>query len=86
MRPIWRESSSPMRAHVAPASVDLYMPLPCWMLERMSASPLPTYTTFGSLGATATAPIDATGCESMIGVHVRPALPLFHTPPPTAPM
>ena len=51
----------------------------------MSASPLPTYTVFGSLGATATAPIDATGCESMIGAQVRPALPLFHTPPPTAP-
>ncbi len=52
----------------------------------MSASPLPTYTVLGSLGATAIAPIDATGCESMMGAHVRPALPVFQTPPPTVPM
>jgi hypothetical protein len=62
------------------------MPLPAMMSERMSASPLPTYTTFGSLGATVTAPIDETGSPSMIGRHVRPASSVFHTPPPTAPV
>jgi hypothetical protein len=51
----------------------------------MSASPLPTYIVAGSLGATAIAPIEATGAASMTGVHERPAFPLFHTPPPTAP-
>ena len=33
----------------------------------------------------AMAPIDAIGCESKIGVQVRPALVVFHTPPPTEP-
>jgi len=51
----------------------------------MSASPVPTYTTSVCEGATAIAPIEAMGCESKIGVQVRPAFSLFHTPPPTAP-
>jgi len=61
------------------------MPLPAMMSERMSASPLPTYTVAGSLGATAIAPIEATCSPSMIGAHVRPAFSVFQTPPPTAP-
>ena len=61
------------------------MPLPCEMSERMSASPEPTYTTRGSEGATASAPIDAIGWPSKIGSQVRPAFSLSHTPPPTAP-
>src|SRR5512140_2298142 len=36
-------------------------------------------------GATAIAPIEATGCESKIGFQVRPALVVFQTPPPTEP-
>jgi hypothetical protein len=36
-------------------------------------------------GATASAPIEATGCESKIGVQVRPAFIVFQTPPPTDP-
>ena len=51
----------------------------------MSASPVPTYTMLGFDGATAIAPIDAIGCESKMGVQVRPALTDFHTPPPTEP-
>ena len=52
----------------------------------MSGSPVPTYTMFGSDGATATAPIDPMGIPwSEIGVHVRPAFSVFHTPPPTDP-
>jgi hypothetical protein len=36
-------------------------------------------------GATATAPIEAIGCESKIGNQLRPELVVFHTPPPTEP-
>ncbi len=56
------------------------------MSERMSASPLPTYTVRGSLGAIPIAPIDDTGIASMTAFHVRPASVVFHTPPPTAPV
>jgi hypothetical protein len=41
--------------------------------------------TLGSDGATVTAPIDAIDWSSKIGTHVRPALSLRHTPPPTDP-
>ena len=69
-RAIWRVSTRPRCVQVLPASVDLYIPLPYEICDRMSASPEPTYTTFVSDGATATAPIDAIGCESKIGNHV----------------
>ena len=36
-------------------------------------------------GTAAGCKVDATGCPSKIGSHVRPAFSLFHTPPPTAP-
>ncbi len=85
MRAIWRVLSRPRCVHVFPASVDLYIPLPYEICDRMSDSPVPTYTTFAFDGATATAPIDATGCESKIGSQVRPALVVFQTPPPTEP-
>src|SRR5205085_7480331 len=78
-------SSRPRCVHVLPASVDLYMPLPKPTESRSVDSPLPTYTTSGFDGATASAPIDATGCESKIGIHVRPALIVFQTPPFTDP-
>jgi hypothetical protein len=32
------------------------------------------------------APIEAIGCESKIGNHVRPAFVVFQTPPPTEPI
>src|ERR1039457_962473 len=51
------------------------------MSERMSASPVPTYSTFGSDGATASAPTDAMGWSSEIGAHVWPAFSDFQTPP-----
>src|SRR5512140_1511400 len=47
MRPVL---SRPDRAHVLPASVDLYSPQPIEMCERMNGAPVPTHTTFGSLG------------------------------------
>jgi hypothetical protein len=40
--PIWRVGSSPMCVQVLPASVDLYIPLPYEICDRMSASPVPT--------------------------------------------
>src|SRR5690242_20986002 len=49
------------------------------------ASPVPTHTTFGSLGATATAPTDPVRTESNTGVHVTPAFVDFQTPPVAAP-
>src|SRR5262245_62116922 len=59
MRPICPASASPTWRHVAPASVDLYTPSPAETLPRIHAEPMPTYTTFGSDGATATAPTEA---------------------------
>src|ERR1700730_2769330 len=41
--------------------------------------------TLGFDGATARAPTEPTGTESKIGVQVRPASPVSHTPPFTAP-
>ena len=41
---------------------------------------------FGSDGATAIDPIDPVGWSSKIGVHVRPALVVFQTPPFTIPI
>src|SRR5689334_20076727 len=67
-----RVFSRPARVHVRPASVDLYIPSPYdddW--PRGGASPVPTYTTFGSPGATAMAPIDPTrNCPSEMLRHV----------------
>jgi len=40
---------------------------------------------FGFEGETATAPIDAIGCESKTGAHVRPEFVDFQRPPPTDP-
>ncbi len=48
------------------------------------ASPVPTHTTFGFDGATATAPTDPVRTESKTGVQVTPALVDFHTPPVAA--
>jgi hypothetical protein len=55
------------------------------MLERMSASPVPTYRTLGSEAATASAPMVPIGWASKIGAQVRPASRVSHTPPFTEP-
>jgi len=39
---MWRVSVRPTWVQVAPASVDLYTPLPYEMFPRMQASPEPT--------------------------------------------
>ena len=52
------------------------------MLPPVMMSPVPTYTTFASEGATATAPTEETDwTESKMGRQVTPASPVFHTPP-----
>ena len=88
--PIWRVAARPIECHVLPASVDLKRPIPyeCWL--RISGSPVPTYTMFGSDGATAMAPMEPIGMpvegSSAMGNQVRPAFSVFHTPPPTEPI
>ncbi len=62
------------------------MPSPITSLSRTAhASPVPAQTTFGSEGATARAPIAATGMLSDTGCHRRPPSVVFHTPPEAAP-
>ena len=48
-------------------------------------SPVPTQRMFGSLSATAMAPIAATGWSSKIGTNVWPPSVDFHTPPDAEP-
>ena len=64
MRPV---VSSPALRHVAPPSTDRNIPQPIEMWLRMNDSPVPTHTTLGFDGATASAPIDDTGSRSKIG-------------------
>src|SRR5687768_15368937 len=62
------------------------MPSPHDELRRLFDSPVPTHTTSGFDGATATAPIDETRCASNSGVQVTPLFVVFHTPPAAAAM
>jgi hypothetical protein len=57
------------------------MPSPVERSGRRKPSPLPTYTTFGSDGATASAPTEPVSWPSKMGVHVRAPSTVFHTPP-----
>ena len=83
IRPV---SSSPMCVQVLPASTDLYTPSPMTSMSRMAhGSPVPAHTVVGSEGATAKAPIAATGWLSKTGVQFSPASTVFHTPPDAAP-
>ena len=50
---------SPTLDHVFPASLERYTPSPCEVMTgRISDSPIPAYTTFGSDSETATAPTE----------------------------
>jgi len=49
------------------------------------ASPVPAHTVDGSDGATASAPMAATGWLSKTGVQRIPPSVVFHTPPDEAP-
>ncbi len=62
------------------------MPSPITSLSRIAqASPVPAHTMLGSDGATASAPIAATGMLSDTGVQWPPPSVVFQTPPDAAP-
>src|SRR5258708_10253661 len=55
------------------------------MWLRMNDSPVPAQTMFGSLAATASEPMDATGAESKMGFQWMPPSVLLKMPPDAAP-
>src|SRR5438105_13731345 len=61
------------------------MPLPHSAELRSVGSPVPTHTISESLGATATAPIDCTGCLSKTESKVTPLSPVLNKPPVESP-
>ena len=77
--------SRPSSVQVLPASVERYTPCPTEMWLRILPSPVPAQTTFGSDAATASAPIDCTGCPSKIGAQFVPPSVVFQIPPDAAP-
>ena len=56
-------------------------PVPYPALLRSVASPVPTQTTRGSDGATATAPTEKTPASFIRGEKVAPAFVVFQRPP-----
>src|SRR5262245_32665772 len=71
---------------VLPPSIDLNTPSPIDTLRRILASPVPTQTTSGFDGATATAPKHSVDCWSKTGVQFFPSSVVFHKPPVAAAM
>src|SRR5512143_3853229 len=70
----------PARVQVRPASVDLYIPSPGETLPRIGDSPVPTYTTLWSEGATAIAPIEpAVNAESDTANQLAPPSVVLNT-------
>src|SRR5580658_8033219 len=61
------------------------MPCPTEMWLRMKDSPVPAHTMFGSLAATASEPMEATGSESKMGSQWMPPSMLLKMPPEAAP-
>jgi hypothetical protein len=55
------------------------------VLPRMSAEPVPTTITFGSLSATSSPPIEPPKKPSEMFVHDMPASVDLKTPPPVPP-
>src|SRR6185312_8483371 len=86
MRAMCWESVSPIACQVLPPSVVLNTPLPEYELRALALSPVPTQTMFGSLWATASAPMDSTPALSNTGSQVTPPLVVFHTPPLRSPI
>ena len=82
MREIRYESPSPMLVQLRPPSVDRYTPSPQELARVLAGSPVPTQTTSGSDGATATAPVEAEPSVLKMGSYVVPWLVVFQTPPP----
>ena len=84
MRPA---AGRPTWVQLRPPSVERYTPLPTETFPRGQAEPVPTQTTSGSDGATATAPMEPTAkSSSETLVHETPAFSVFHTPPPVEPI
>ena len=81
MRAMALLSFRPTLVQVPPESVDRYTPLPQLELFRSLASPVPTQTTLGSEGATATAPMAATASFSKTAWKVAPLSAVFIRPP-----
>src|ERR1043166_1966497 len=79
--PMWFEFLSPLLLQLFPPSVDLYTPSPYPTLRWLLFSPVPTHTTSGFFGSTATVPIEYDAWASKTGVQVVPAFTVFHTPP-----
>src|SRR5256885_173379 len=61
IRVICPTSPRPMNCQLLPASGDMKTPRPSTTSLRGFPSPVPTHTTFGFEGASATAPIDDVG-------------------------
>src|SRR6185312_56624 len=85
IREIWPASLSPMKCQLWPASVERYTPCPFTTSLRMLPSPVPTHTMFGLFGASAIAPIDASGSFSNTAFHVMPPSSVLNTPPALGP-
>jgi hypothetical protein len=77
--------ASPACAQVRPPSVERHTPLPHPCERSEFFSPVPSHTTFVSLGATATSPTERAPVESLTGRQVTPRLTVFQTPPPAVP-
>ncbi len=78
-------SFSPLTCQVLPPSGEKYTPRPISTSLRGLASPVPTQTSFGFDGASATAPMDAASpCLNTLS-HLMPLSVVFHTPPPAVP-
>src|SRR5579864_2518348 len=73
-------SSSARCIHVAPPSVETQTPSPYEASLRGFASPVPTQIVLRSDGATASAPIAATGFCPQTSDHVAPPSVVFQTP------
>src|SRR5690606_3101562 len=85
MREICSEVFRPVLVHDMPPSVLLYTPSPKPTCRPPTFSPVPTHTVFEFEGSIVTHPVEYDACWSKTGVHVTPALTVFHTPPdPTA--
>src|SRR5205807_10313684 len=85
LRVICPASPRPTRCQLSPASGDMMLPRPSTTSLRGFPSPVPTHTTFGFEGASATAPIDAVGWSLNTASHESPPSIVFHTPPAAAP-
>src|SRR5260221_10391481 len=86
----FRSKFAPMTsARRPPALVDLNTPRPYWLSMAELPSPVPQYTMFVLLGATAMAPETRVDMLSVFVAHdglAAVALVVFHTPPPAAAM